>query len=212
MGNCARVSVILLASLAACTSTGGGNGAVPSSAAAPDPSARAHSAAEHVVEPVPTPVRMAEPVPTPTAVHAAEAPPATTGQPVPFSFEWQRSSGAIFRDRISIADNGQLTWVAQETTGGAGAMHAIHVQLDDAEVASVRQAIDAEAFFSLPTEPEPSGVQDAEQLTLHLRYGEREHRVRVETPLPPVLRRIQRAVTALLTPARQAALRAAGPP
>jgi len=118
----------------------------------------------------------------------------------------------MFRDEISVADDGRFNWVAQEISGSTGTVHAISVPLTDAEVNAVRQAIDSADFFSLPPEPGPTTIQDGDHLSLGLRLGARVHRIRVEEPLPPGVVRIQRAIAALFTDARRAQLRAAGPP
>jgi hypothetical protein len=141
-------------------------------------------------------------------------PPAAAPAPAPerFVLSWRRTSGAFFRDQITVRDDGQLTWVAQVVVGNTGSMHAITLQLTEAEVRSVRSAIDAAGFFSLPAEPGPSGVDDGEQLVVRMRLGDREHRVHGQEPMPPGLERLRAAVDALLTDARRAQLAAAREP
>lgn len=141
-------------------------------------------------------------------------PPVEAISPAPerFLLAWRRTSGAFFRDQITVRDDGQLTWVAQVVVGNTGSMHAITLQLTEAEVQSVRAAIDAAGFFSLPAEPGPSGVDDGDQLVVRVRLGDREHRVHGQEPMPPGLERLRAAVDALLTDARRAQLAAAPDP
>ena len=173
-----------------------------------DPAAPVGSAssaeATHVARPQ-APTEQVVPAPGETPERAGEA----VAPSAPFELAWQRASGAMFRDQISISSTGRLVWVAQVVTGHTGAMRTLALDLDEAEVRSVRAAIAASDFFALPAQPAPSPIADGTQLTLRIRLGDRQHQARLEEALPPGAQRIVAAVDALLDEPRRAQLAAA---
>lgn len=81
-------------------------------------------------------------------------------------------------------------------------MHTLTLDLDEAEVRSVRAAIAASDFFAVPAQARPSSIADGTQLTLRIRLGDRQQQTRLEEPLPAGAQRIVAAVDALLEPRR----------
>lgn len=141
---------------------------------------------------------------------SAEAEPAATPSATPaaveedFLFERYRSSGPVFVDQLTVRADGQLLWVAPPGAGGHARL--LEARATPEEVAAVRRAVADGRFFDLDPQHTDPGIADGSQAVYRVTAAGRTHRVDCDNATPPGVETIERAVAALLTEARRAAL------